>query len=131
MEEATLPQPDDGLEYGPTGRSPRQKTVLNGKLETLGAKFDVAVRNISCTGAMVEGEAVPPPGRDLLLKAWGLEFFCSVIWSDGQRCGLHFDEPLSPQLVIALHNITPEEVRSAELKAAAEWYQSQGKFSRV
>ena len=112
-------------------RSPRRKTALNGTLETLSAKFNVAVRNISCTGAMVEGETVPPPGRDVILHAWGLEFFCSVVWSDGQRCGLCFDEALSPQLVLALHNITPEEVRSAELRAAAEWYQSQGLHARI
>ena len=125
MEEANPPQYDEAPEYGPVPRSPRRKTVFNGSLETLSAKFPVAVRNISCTGAMAEGDSVPPPGKDLILHAWGLEFFCSVIWSDGQRCGLHFDEPLNQSLVLALHNITPEEVRSAELKAAAEWYQSQ------
>jgi len=122
---------DEQPELGPTPRSPRRKTAFNGTLETLSAKYPVAVRNISCTGAMVEGETVPPPGRDLILTAWNLEFFCSLVWSDGRRCGLCFDEPLEPSLALALHNITPEEVRSAELAAAAEWYRSQGHLARI
>ena len=121
-----MSDPAEYLNGSEVVRSPRRRTVFNGTLETLSSRARVAVRNISCTGAMVEGEAVPQPGRDLILKAETLDLFCSVIWSDGQRCGLRFDEPLSPEQVLELHRITPEKVRSAELKAAAEWYRSQG-----
>jgi hypothetical protein len=107
-------------------RSPRRKTVFGGMLETVGGRAKVAVRNVSCTGAMVEGEQTLPPGRDLILDAAGLELFCSVVWSDDGRCGLRFDEPLSPGQVLALHRITPEEVRRAEQKAEAESYIVQG-----
>ena len=129
---------DEGSVYGDgedsdgaeTPRSPRRKTAINGTLETLTSRFKVAIRNVSCTGAMVEGEAVPPPGKDVILNAEGMELFCSVVWSDGQRCGLQFDEKLLPAQVVELHRITPEQVRSAELKAAAEWYLSHGSYAR-
>jgi hypothetical protein len=84
------------------------------------------VRNISCTGMMIEGDNVPEPGRDLVIKAAGLEFFGTVIWSDGLRCGIRFDEPLQPAQVLELHRISPERVRCEEINAAAEWFRSQG-----
>lgn len=107
-------------------RSPRRKTAFKGVLETLLGPVRIAIRNISCTGALIEGEEIPSAGRDGVLKAEGLELFCSVVWSDGARAGLAFDEPLTPEQVLELHQITPEAVRSAELKAAAEAYILQG-----
>ncbi len=107
-------------------RSPRRRTVFNGTFKTLSKRGTVAVRNVSCTGVMIEGETVPEPGRDLVLNAAGMEFFGTVIWSDGGRCGIRFDEPLQPAQVLELHRITPARVRSEELNAAAEWFRSQG-----
>jgi hypothetical protein len=130
MDEGSVNRGSGVSENSGTPRSPRRKTAINGTLETLTSRFKVAIRNVSCTGAMVEGESVPPPGKDVILNAEGMELFCSVVWSDGQRCGLHFDEPLQPAQVIELHRITPEQVRSAELKAAAEWYLSHGSYAR-
>lgn len=112
-----------------TPRSARRKTVFAGTLETLSRRTPVAVRNISCTGALVEGEALPEPGRDAMLKAAGLDLFCTIVWSAGERCGLQFDEPLNPAQVLELHRITPQAVRSAELKAAAEYYSAQGWYN--
>lgn len=112
-------------------RSPRRRVVLNGTLETLSGTLRVELRNLSCTGALVEGESVPDAGRELVLKAPGLDCFARVVWSDGERCGLQFDEPLSTAQVLELHRITPDAVRSAELDAAAEWYLSQGRYARM
>ena len=124
MDEKSLVKPVTGVAGAP--RSPRRKTACKGVLETLHGPVRVAVRNISCTGALAEGEGVPAPGREGVLKAEGLELFCTVVWSDEERCGLAFDEPLTAQQVMELHRITPEAVRSAELKAAAECYIRQG-----
>ena len=124
MDEKSLVKPVTGVAGAP--RSPRRKTACKGLFETLTGPVRVAVRNISCTGALVEGEGVPAPGREGVLKAEGLELFCTVVWSDEARGGLSFDEPLTPEQVLALHLITPEAVRSAELKAAAESYIRQG-----
>ena len=111
-----------------TARSPRRRMAFKGTFETLIANGAVAVRNLSCTGAMIEGEEVPPAGRDIILRAAGHEFFGTVVWSDGYRCGVQFDEPLRPAEVLELHRITPEQIRSEELNAAARWYQSRHRF---
>ena len=123
--------PYGGGEKPQVPRSPRRRVVLNGTLETLSARISVALKNLSCTGAMVEGESVPDHGRDVILKTAGLELFATIVWSDGHRCGLHFDEPLSPAQVLELHRITPAAVQSAELQAAAEWFQTQGRYANI
>ena len=124
MDEKSLAKPVAGGAGAP--RSPRRRTAFKGVLETLHGPVRVAIRNISCTGALIEGEAIPSAGRDAVLKAEGLELFCSVVWAGETQCGVAFDEPLTPQQVLELHRITPEAVRSAELKAAAENYILQG-----
>jgi len=116
---------------GQQPRSPRRRVALGGTLEMLSGNLSVDVRNLSCTGALVEGERVPDAGRDVVLKAPGLDCFGTVVWSDGSRCGIRFDEPLSQAEVVELHRITPEAVRSAELDAAAEWFRSQGRYARI
>jgi hypothetical protein len=125
MEEGTIPEPTDAPIQVGTPRSPRRKVVFSGIIETMSGKIRVAVKNVSCTGAMVEGEGLPPPGRDVVLHMEDLELFGAVVWTDDNHCGVHFDEALTQAQVLELHRITPETVHSAELKAAAEWYSSQ------
>ena len=107
-------------------RSPRRRMAFKGVIETSSDKGTVSIRNLSCTGAMVEGENLPNTGRDIILTFKGLELFGRVVWCDGRRCGLHFDEELNSSQVLELHQITPEQVRSEELNAAAKWYKSHG-----
>ena len=102
-------------------RSPRRRVCIKATFETVGARGTVAVRNVSCTGMQIEGDDLPAAGKDILLTAAGLELFGTVVWNDGSRCGIAFDEPLAPAKVLELHRITPEQVRSEELNAAAEW----------
>ena len=115
MDESSLTKPTAGVGQSGVPRNPRRKTVFGGTLETLSDRYRVAVRNISCTGAMVEGDDLPDAGRDGVLRAQGLEFFCSIVWSKRGRCGLNFDERLTPHQVMRLHQITPQDIRSAEL----------------
>ncbi len=115
----------------PLQRSPRRKVVLKGVLEAIGGTQQVAVRNLSATGAMVEGVSLPAEGREVILKAGPLDCFCRVAWSEGNRCGLAFDEPIAMAEVLALHGVSAEEVRRAEADAAAEWFLSQGAFARM
>ncbi len=44
-------------------RSPRRRVVLKGMLQSVGGTQQVSVRNLSSTGAMVEGTTVPVAGR--------------------------------------------------------------------
>ena len=109
-------------------RSPRRRMAFKGKFETTTDKGVVAVRNLSCTGAMIEGYELPQPGREVMLRAAGHEFFGTVVWCDGIRCGIEFDEPLQPAQILELHRITPEQIRSEELNEAARWLKSQHRF---
>ena len=108
------PQPSE------VSRSPRRRMAFKGSFESVTSKGWVWVRNLSCTGAMLEGDDLPPPGRDIFLTAAGHEFFGTVVWVKRDRCGIHFDEPLTPAEVLKLHSITPELVRAEELNAEAE-----------
>jgi hypothetical protein len=105
-------------------RSPRRRMAFKGSFETTTDKGQVAVKNLSCTGAMLEGCDLPPAGREILLRAAGLELFGTIVWCAEERCGVHFDKPLKPAEVLELHRITPEQVRSEELNAAAAWFKS-------
>lgn len=123
-----------GFSFEPEGRaeaprSPRRRMAFKGTFETVSDRGTVAVRNLSCTGALIEGDDMPPAGRDIVLIAQGFEFFGQTVWSDGQRCGIRFDEPLKPAEVIELHRITPEQIRSEELNEAYRWLrQSKGRY---
>ena len=112
-------------------RSPRRKVVLTGMLESVSGTQKVSVKNLSCTGAMVEGTTVPAKGREVILKAGKLDCFCRVVWSENGRCGLEFDEAIPMADVLELHGITAEAAQAMADREAAEWYLSQGAFARM
>lgn len=91
-----------------TTRAPRRRVYLRGRIETTTRRFDIMIRNLSCTGAQAEGEALPPPGRDILLEAGPVSVICHVVWVEDGRCGLSFDEPLPQHLVLELHRHIPD-----------------------
>ena len=102
-------------------RSPRRRMAFKGVIETSSDKGTVSIRNLSCTGAMVEGENLPRKGRDIILTFKGLELFGKVVWDDGRRCGIHFDEELNSSQVLELHQISSSGTISStpELRVAA------------
>jgi hypothetical protein len=57
-----------------------------------GASFSlpVRIRNMSCTGALVEGAAVPSAGSTIQLVRGALAVPGAVVWSNEGRCGLRF-----------------------------------------
>ncbi len=116
---------------GQLARSPRRRVILSGMLESVTGIQKVAVRNLSCTGAMIEGTTVPPAGREVILKAGPLDCFGRVVWTEGNRCGLHFDEPIEMSDVLALHRITAEAVEQASQQEAAEWFLGGGIHARM
>ncbi len=82
---------------GPHGRraAPRQRVLLGARLVTIVDEHEVRIRDLSATGARVEGD-VPAAGTDVIVQRGGSEFFGQIMWSDGMRGGIQFDEPLSP-----------------------------------
>ncbi len=73
----------------------------------------------------MEGASLPLVGTDVILRCGAIDVFGTVVWATDERCGVHFDEPVSPRELVALrqlavaserYHMTPEE-----LQAAADW----------
>ena len=127
-----LPAETNQGEQGKTlvPRQPRRRVALSGRLETLSDRHALSVKNLSCKGALVEGEDLPDVGREGVLVANRLDCYCRVVWADGDRRGLEFDEPIEMSLVLELHNIIPDPRLGTE-EEVRQWFEAQGKFARI
>ena len=85
-------------------RELRFRVLFSASLITTTDEYAVTVRDISITGFGIEGPRVPPVGADVLLRRRASEFFARVVWSEGGRAGLEFDEPISAAEVLAQLN---------------------------
>jgi hypothetical protein len=74
--------------------SPRTNLLLTASIEFGGATADVRIRNVSETGALVEGPHVPNKGARLFLARSNFKIGATVAWTSGGKAGLRFDEPL-------------------------------------
>jgi len=71
-------------------RAPRSNLFLAAAIEAGGTQAPVRIRNLSETGAMLEGPAFPPVGTMLALKRQEVEIAAEVVWVSPPRCGVHF-----------------------------------------
>lgn len=55
------------------------------------ASNPVRVRNLSATGALVEGASLPPTGTAVILRRGALEAPGTAVWSRSGKAGLAFD----------------------------------------
>jgi hypothetical protein len=76
-------------------RSPRFSVLLVARLVTTWGERIVKLRNISATGAMIEGDRIPPPGTDILLQRGALELFATIVWTRDKQAGLEFEATLT------------------------------------
>lgn len=70
--------------------NPRSNMFLGALLRAPGFSAPVRVRNMSVTGALVEGAAVPESGTEVQLVRGSLTVPSVVAWSIERRCGLRF-----------------------------------------
>lgn len=143
---ATRPR-DAEAEIAPdliTGRrgAARARLHVNALLETTTGELPVLLRDLSCSGARVEGEKLPALGRTALLKRGRLEALGIVVWHDGEgRCGLHFFDPLNIEEVIAEAQQPPEPARrpaqyywkptgASDVITAEDWQQARARAER-
>lgn len=73
----------------------RHRVLLSAKLVTTTTEQLVKIRNLSATGAMLEGEKLPRVGSDVVIRRGSAELFAAVAWAEDGRCGVEFDQPLS------------------------------------
>lgn len=77
--------------------SPRTNTMLSATVETGAVALPVRIRNLSETGALIEGSGLPAAGARLVLKRGELQIGATVAWAGGYRRGIRFDGPTSVQ----------------------------------
>lgn len=61
---------------------------------------------------MIEGAGLPATGRLVALKRPGLDLIGTIVWNDGDLCGVEFDEPLDLDDVIKLARSAPERLQA-------------------
>jgi hypothetical protein len=82
-------------------------------------KAPVRIRNISETGAMIDGAAFPPIGTTLILRRLDMSVRATVIWHMAGRCGIHFEGLVSvPDWVGGAAGAMPGQMRAEAIQAA-------------
>ena len=71
-------------------RAPRSNLFLSASIEAGGTHAPVRIRNLSETGALLEGAAFPAVGTMLTLSRQEVAVVAEVMWSNPPRCGVHF-----------------------------------------
>src|SRR4028118_178241 len=62
-------------------RSPRRRVLIDGQFQSLMATYQIAVRNLSCTGALVESKVPLKVDTQGVLATPHLDCFCKIIWT--------------------------------------------------
>lgn len=73
--------------------SPRTNLLLSATVEAAGLVIPVRIRNLSETGALLEGSGLPDAGMPLLLKRGDLQIKALVAWAAGGKRGVKFEGP--------------------------------------
>ena len=104
-------------------RGSRKSVLVPVAMMALSRSGPATVVNVSCTGARLHGNVLPNPGKDAVIKVGRVEAFGTIVWSDDDLCGMHFDCPLSQQELHVLERqteavlvtrLTPEEAMALE-----------------
>lgn len=100
----------------------RTNTMLAASLEFDGERHPVFVRNLSVTGAMIEGRLLPLSGDRVILYRDDHRVPATVIWSSGNRCGLSFSAQVTLDAMIkrskAATATTPHQARIDAIQRA-------------
>jgi hypothetical protein len=81
---------------------PRYSVLLTGQAISAAGSGRVIIRDLSLSGAQIEGGSLPPLGRLLILKKGALEACGRIAWREGNRAGLRFEQPLAAESLFAL-----------------------------
>ena len=85
------------LELGATRQAERSGTFIKARLEQAGlAARDVVVRNLSESGALIDGKDLPTSGIVSLVRG-ELSVEARVLRFEGRQRGLHFRQPIQLQ----------------------------------
>lgn len=96
-------------------RQRRSNVLMAAAVELSGHSLPVKLRNLSAEGALVEGENLPVEGAEIRFRRGDLAVSGKIVWVRGQRAGISFAEPLSPEAVLR-HVPTPKARVTPEFK---------------
>lgn len=75
-------------------RSSRSPVMLSAKIELAGELQSVILRNLSGSGALIEGKALPAQGTAVTFVRNDLRIHAHVAWVQGHYAGIAFNAPL-------------------------------------
>jgi hypothetical protein len=87
---------------GDRRRAGRYRVALDEAVIAPSGPGAVTIVDLSLTGAMIDGPALPPPGTAVTLRWDSLAVRARVAWTKGDRGGLHFERPLAVEQLFTL-----------------------------
>lgn len=101
--------------------APRTFLMLAATLRHGGTILPVRIRNVSETGALIEGEGLPESGETIHLSRGETEIDGVIAWAAGLRRGVHFTAPVPVDTWRAGKPIVPQpgQGRVDRIQAAA------------
>ena len=91
----------------------RARVALEARVQTLHGRIPAYLLNLSCHGAMVQMVTPPSRGNTVIIICGPLDVLGAVVWSEHDRCGVEFDEPIPEEMVIDLRRMADEAARYA------------------
>lgn len=82
--------PETFAAVGEQARPPRKNLLLAATIEAGALSAPVRIRNLSETGALIDGAALPEVGTELTLRRLEIEIGARVVWRSAGRCGIKF-----------------------------------------
>jgi hypothetical protein len=84
---------------GPGGRrhSARAPVLMSAAMHAVGTSQTVSLVDVSRTGAKLRGHAPLEIGKEVWLKAPPADMFGTIVWVDGDHCGVEFETPLGEE----------------------------------
>lgn len=88
--------------------TPRMDVVLAASALAIARSRSVVVTDVSLEGARLGGRDLPPAGEDMMMLVGSIDAMATVVWSDGDKCGVRFDEAIVNETI-------------AQMKREADW----------
>jgi hypothetical protein len=91
----------------------RARVALETRVQTLHGRVPAYLLNLSCHGAMLQMVAPPGRGNTVIVICGPLDGLGTIVWSEDDRCGVEFEEPIAEEMVIDLRHMADEAARYA------------------
>lgn len=91
-------------EPGGSRRSVRENLIFRTVVMTTTESLKVDLLDLSTSGARLGGDNLPALGQEVLVLIGRLEAFATVVWRQGEECGIQFDMGLTETALSTLQN---------------------------